>query len=670
MNRRKREGCEFFLVVALMGIAAVMLSAGRCHGSIADAIDATCRVSVGNAKGTGCAFEKSQSHIFVLTCAHVVGNAQTANCEFWTRGHQSRPIAGTIVARSEAADAAVIAIPVSAFGGQLPSVIPLAKRDTQQRGSTITSVGCAKGGWSTAWKGHVLGYTQDGDLHFRPTPANGRSGSAVFDAKAERIVGLLRARTVNDTEGIASSVGAIRCALAYTTASAQRKKFSADGWRASTSSRLTAQRGLPMAMTESVWSGCYQIIYVVDPARQTTRKLERREIRSTTIADRAGTGRYGPWREAFCEPLGVRSFSYDNRIWPKQISGNEVVRLLGTQRAAYFAKHSQAKQSETYHFAAATSARLTAEECRPGDDCDKTQQQQPHWFLSPYRYRQQFRNNPLPTPQQTTPVYPTLPGPSAPSVDMGPTNQKLDRIADLLIEMQRNQTPVTPPMEIRMDPPPPLPMMPVSVVDPEAREAAADAILVAETVAKEVKAVKVVADGAATEVKVSMQELSGFRNVLNTLIGDRDTLRDRFEERIAKVKDELGEEATKREIGIAYVKDLVREKVASGAVGVGLKSALGLSGPPAIALMVGLWFLRRRVKDRLDDGEGLSITGLISEVKEGFRDLKDRLTDRGAAPAQAAVPAPGPIPQPIIINVPASAAAVEQPAVETGKKAK
>ncbi len=62
---------------------------------------------------------------------------------------------------------------------------------------------------------------QDGELRFLPAPANGRSGSAVFDGEGRRIVALLTARTGDGAEGIATPVQAIyrafdchRCAAA------------------------------------------------------------------------------------------------------------------------------------------------------------------------------------------------------------------------------------------------------------------------------------------------------------------------------------------------------------------------------------------------------------------------------------------------------------------------
>lgn len=202
----------YWCVVAAM-IVALALWAASASAAMEDCIDAACRISHGNSLGTGVVFERSDGFVYVLTNAHVVGRSPSVRCEFWRHGHQSVPLQGRVIARSDAADAAIVAVPESAFGGVLPAVVPLASRDyTLKAGQTVTSVGCSRGTWPTAWKGHVLGYA-DGDVHFVPPPAEGRSGSAVFDVDGERIVALIRARTIDDRRGIASSVQAVYAAF-------------------------------------------------------------------------------------------------------------------------------------------------------------------------------------------------------------------------------------------------------------------------------------------------------------------------------------------------------------------------------------------------------------------------------------------------------------------------
>ena len=239
MTRRTLELLLYWIMVIAAVILIAVWSAALAEASIAECIDATCRITAGDGgRGTGCAFERSKGHVYVLTAAHVVGNSRSVQCEFWRAGHQSEPLPGVVIDRSPAADAAVVAVPEAAFGGLLPKTVPIAPRDWIVRpGTTLLSVGCANGTWSTGWKGHALGY-RGPDLHFLPPPANGRSGSAIFDAAGERIVGLLRARTGNNSEGIASSL--------QTLYAAPRSQRSGVRDQADRKHPRTAVRGVPI----------------------------------------------------------------------------------------------------------------------------------------------------------------------------------------------------------------------------------------------------------------------------------------------------------------------------------------------------------------------------------------------------------------------------------------
>lgn len=190
-------------------IAAVVLvltfGCWTAHG--ADFAEAVCLVQAADGgAGTGVCFENSQDTVFVLTNNHVVKGGNEVNCKFWRLGHVSEPIPGTVSLRSAEVDAAVIAIPIVRFGGVLPLVIPVAPRTYQiQDGQTIASAGYAGASWLTVWRGHVLRRDQVG-LMFLPAPANGRSGSPITDASGSQIIGLIRARTIDNREGIAVPV--------------------------------------------------------------------------------------------------------------------------------------------------------------------------------------------------------------------------------------------------------------------------------------------------------------------------------------------------------------------------------------------------------------------------------------------------------------------------------
>ena len=211
MQCPKRFARNVLSIAAYTAVLSIVLAAGStCRGAISDCIDATCRITAPDGgRGSGCVFEISGGQIYVITAAHVVEGTTTVQCEFWRQGHQSQPVAGRVLNRSETADAAIVAVAATSLDGVLPAAIPLAPRNyVLPSGATLTSVGCANGAWSTGWKGHLL-ECHDGELRFVPVPAGGRSGSAIFDAQGEQIVGVLRARTGDNSQGIANDIQTI-----------------------------------------------------------------------------------------------------------------------------------------------------------------------------------------------------------------------------------------------------------------------------------------------------------------------------------------------------------------------------------------------------------------------------------------------------------------------------
>ena len=197
----------------LFWLTLLTLTATSASGDAAmtDCIDATCRITAPDGGcGTGVVYHRDGEKVWVLTNAHIA-TANTLNLVFWRDGHQSRKIPGRTVMRNQALDAAVIAVDARLFGELLPVAIPIAAASYQaQPGQAVTSVGCVKGAWSTAWKGHTLRYSGS-DLWFLPTPADGRSGSAIFNADGTKIIGLLRARIEDGTasHGVATSAEAL-----------------------------------------------------------------------------------------------------------------------------------------------------------------------------------------------------------------------------------------------------------------------------------------------------------------------------------------------------------------------------------------------------------------------------------------------------------------------------
>ncbi len=216
MTRTKLFSRSMEVMVAWAAALATLLGpAGACRASLSDCYDATCRVtsqrravrmSDGQTKtvspsGSGTVFEISRGKIYVLTAAHVADRPSCA-CQFYRFGHESAEFPAATVARDARADVALVVVSVESLGGVLPKVIPIAEPGTVLApGEELLSVGMANGAWPTGWKGHILkaeggkGKAEGNEeIIFVPPPAEGRSGSALFDAAGTKIVGVVRAR--------------------------------------------------------------------------------------------------------------------------------------------------------------------------------------------------------------------------------------------------------------------------------------------------------------------------------------------------------------------------------------------------------------------------------------------------------------------------------------------
>lgn len=219
-NREKRlflavslEAAGSKWIHATMIAALVVLSPEILFGGLLECTRATCRISVRGVSGTGCAFEKTGSHLKVLTAAHVVGGNASVYCEFWKEGSLREKIRGDVLVAATREDLAVVAIPLENFGENVPEPIPIASKSRSlTTKEAISSVGCAGGGWSTSWVGHVSG-AKGQEIYFHPPPAGGRSGSAIFDEEGTEILGVISARNNNTGEGIAVSVLAVHALL-------------------------------------------------------------------------------------------------------------------------------------------------------------------------------------------------------------------------------------------------------------------------------------------------------------------------------------------------------------------------------------------------------------------------------------------------------------------------
>ena len=145
---------------------------------------ATCRVTAGNGMGTGTCVGEDDHNYYVLTNAHVIGQARNVYLEFFKSGYKTNKLTASVVWKSfyerSDYDFAICAIPKSVFGKHPPRVIHLAPRGyISEPGNYIASMGCPNGHWVQGWEGHV---TKDSNsrILFTPAPVGGQSGSGLI----------------------------------------------------------------------------------------------------------------------------------------------------------------------------------------------------------------------------------------------------------------------------------------------------------------------------------------------------------------------------------------------------------------------------------------------------------------------------------------------------------
>lgn len=198
-------------ILAIILMLGAMLPASA-SASINDLMMATCKVNCDKGTGSGCGYMIREGFYCVLTAAHVVEGSSVAQCEFWKDGYKSGKIPGQVTVSDTQIDVALIIIPVEAFGDHVPPVIPLGTvNDEPTPGTTIVSMGCAKGAWPTLWKGVVNGHDPSDPCRFlfEPPPAGGRSGSVICDANATKILGIVQVRIDERGEGGAMGIATV-----------------------------------------------------------------------------------------------------------------------------------------------------------------------------------------------------------------------------------------------------------------------------------------------------------------------------------------------------------------------------------------------------------------------------------------------------------------------------
>jgi len=197
-----------FILATVASLVLMCSSAYAEPLNLNQILEATARVGTFENYGSGTVVAKQNGKYFILTNAHVVGEAEHATVEFFTRGSKTLPIIGDVVwrahQRNTGVDFALITISTSSLSTWKPRIIPLVSYNYDIKTNTyIQSAGSPEARWPMAWEGRV---TQDKDnrLIFTPAPTMGQSGAGLLvnvpDANGElhtRVGGIVTWRINN-----------------------------------------------------------------------------------------------------------------------------------------------------------------------------------------------------------------------------------------------------------------------------------------------------------------------------------------------------------------------------------------------------------------------------------------------------------------------------------------
>jgi len=172
------------ILMAFMLVLAMSLPAAAYPLSLNEIAQATCRVGVSGASGSGTAIHEDKDYVYILTNAHVVGNSRSGLVEFFPGGRKTAKIPASVIWREHQAntdvDFAIMKVAKNTLYGYKPRIIPLAPSSYQiKAGQYIASVGHPAARWAQAWEGYAL---RDGSSRvlFTPPPLGGQSGSGIF----------------------------------------------------------------------------------------------------------------------------------------------------------------------------------------------------------------------------------------------------------------------------------------------------------------------------------------------------------------------------------------------------------------------------------------------------------------------------------------------------------
>ena len=196
------------VVVGLMMIGLV----ASCDAALEDAVKASCRVRAPGGIGSGVCI-MNEPDVIVLTNEHVVESSKTATCEFLWDTQISARVSGTVIWKNSSgnADMALIRIDPKEFRGRVPNAVMLAPPGYKYPvGTPLVWIGCAGGIEPAVIKGKIAKYSSD-VMWVTPKVRSGESGSGVFDADGNYLLGLVYA--TNSSYGVAQATDLLHTRL-------------------------------------------------------------------------------------------------------------------------------------------------------------------------------------------------------------------------------------------------------------------------------------------------------------------------------------------------------------------------------------------------------------------------------------------------------------------------
>lgn len=168
-----------------------------CSTAAADwpeVVHATARI-ITPGTGTAVVYAADQEHLWLLTAGHCTAHTDTVLVEFFRDGKPMPRVTGRVVYaidESREQDVGIVRVAAKDLGGYRPPAIPLGDPEQDPAlDQQVVTCGCSDGAWPTLFLGHVDEIESDRMFNIRPSVLPGRSGSGVFDAAGERILGIL-----------------------------------------------------------------------------------------------------------------------------------------------------------------------------------------------------------------------------------------------------------------------------------------------------------------------------------------------------------------------------------------------------------------------------------------------------------------------------------------------